>query len=49
METGNEDQLSERKFTEVAQATGDNQMFYAVSAYFQNKNANLNGSVLPFR
>lgn len=40
IESGNEDQLSGRKYLELSQATNDRQVFYAVSNYFESKNTN---------
>ncbi|XP_046684299.1 regulator of MON1-CCZ1 complex-like [Homalodisca vitripennis] len=49
MESGTEDQLSSRKFLELAQAADDKQLFYSVAAYFETRNTGVNGSVTPFR
>ncbi|XP_054280690.1 regulator of MON1-CCZ1 complex-like [Macrosteles quadrilineatus] len=49
IESENEDQLSGRKFLELAQATEDKLVFYAVSTYFEAKRASVNGSVPSLR
>jgi len=49
IESGNEDQLSSRKFLELSQATNDKQVFYAVSTYFEAKRNAVNTPLASLR
>lgn len=46
---GTEDQVSARKFLEVAQAANDDKLFYSVFSFFEVRNQRLNGSIPSFR
>lgn len=49
IESGNEDQLSARKYLELARATEDKQVLSAVTVYFANRITSGNGAVVPYR